>query len=83
MVGVENDRPEIGWLLDTAVVRAHRGHRLGLLVKIDLLRWLRDASPALASIDTWNAESNQHMIAVNEQLAYRVIGRALDYQKPL
>jgi RimJ/RimL family protein N-acetyltransferase len=83
LVGVERDRPDVGWQLDTAVVRAHRGHRLGLLVKIDLLRWLREAEPKMATIDTWNAESNQHMIAVNEQLAYRIIGRALDYQKPL
>lgn len=82
-VGVENDRPEVGWLLDTAVVRAHRGHRLGLLIKIDMLRWLHDAAPVLASIDTWNAESNQHMIGINQQLGYQIIGRTIDYQKPL
>jgi GNAT superfamily N-acetyltransferase len=83
LVGVEHERPEIGWQLDTAVVRAHRGHRLGLLVKVDLLRWLRDAEPQLASIDTWNAESNQHMIAVNEQMGYRVISRDIAYQRDL
>jgi GNAT superfamily N-acetyltransferase len=81
LVGVERDRPSVGWQLDTAVMRAHRGHRLGLLVKIDVLRWLRDTEPALASIDTWNAESNQHMIAVNEAMGYRIVGRGVQFQK--
>lgn len=81
IVAVEHDRPEVGWQFDTAVVKAHRGHRLGLLVKIDALRWLRDAEPQLVSFDTWNAESNRHMIAVNEQLGYRVIARELAYQR--
>jgi GNAT superfamily N-acetyltransferase len=83
LIGVERERPAVGWQLDTAVVRAHRGHRLGLLLKIDLLRWLRDTEPQLATIDTWNAESNQHMIAVNEQLGYQIVGRTIAYQKDL
>lgn len=81
VVGVERMRPQVGWQLDTAVTRAHRGHRLGLLVKIDLLRWLAEAEPQLATIDTWNAESNQHMIAVNEVMGYRIIGRGHTYQR--
>lgn len=81
VVGVERMRPHVGWQLDTAVSRAHRGHRLGLLVKIDLLRWLAAAEPQLATIDTWNAESNQHMIAVNEAMGYRIIGRGITYQR--
>lgn len=81
VVGVERMRPHVGWQLDTAVARPHRGHRLGLLVKIDLLRWLARAEPQLATIDTWNAESNQHMIAVNDAMGYRVIGRAITYQR--
>ena len=83
MVGVEHERPAIGWQLDTAVVGSHRGHRLGLLLKIDQLRWLRDAEPQLATIDTWNAESNTHMIAVNEAMGYQPIARSLDYQRKL
>lgn len=83
LVGVERDRPAVSWTLDTAVVRAHRGHRLGMLVKTDLLRWLRDAEPQLVSIDTWNAESNQHMIAINEHLGHQIVGRTIAYQKNL
>jgi GNAT superfamily N-acetyltransferase len=81
IVGVERERPQYGWQYDTAVVREHRGHRLGLLVKIEALRWLREAEPKLVSFDTWNAESNKHMIAVNEQLGYRVIARDVSYQR--
>ncbi len=83
LVGVEHERPHVGWQLDTAVVRAHRGHRLGLLVKIELLRWLREAEPQLATLDTWNAESNKHMIAVNDSMGYRIVARSIQYQRDL
>jgi GNAT superfamily N-acetyltransferase len=66
--------------LDTSVVGAHRGHRLGLLLKADMLRWLAETEPAREAIDTFNAESNDHMVAVNERLGYRVMGRELQYQ---
>jgi GNAT superfamily N-acetyltransferase len=66
--------------LDTSVVGAHRGHRLGLLLKADMLRWLAQSEPLLATIDTFNAESNDHMVAVNDRLGYRVMGRELQYQ---
>ena len=33
-----------------------------------MMRWLAEAEPQVESIDTWNAESNDHMIAVNERL---------------
>ena len=81
VVGVDGERPELGEQEDTSVVRAHRGHRLGLLLKIEMLRWLREEQPQLATLDTWNAESNDHMIRVNEALGYRVMGRALVFQR--
>ncbi len=81
VVGVDGERPEIAEQHDTSVVRAHRGHRLGLLLKIEMLRWLREAQPQIATIDTWNAESNDHMIGVNEAVGYRVMGRALAFQR--
>ena len=59
----------------------HRGHRLGLLLKLEMLRWLAETEPALETLDTWNAESNRHMVAVNEALGYRVLGSKLLLQK--
>jgi GNAT superfamily N-acetyltransferase len=82
-VVVEQERPHIAEQADTAVSRDHRGHRLGALVKTGMLLWLREAEPALTQLDTWNAESNSHMIAINEQLNYHIVARALDFQKSL
>jgi hypothetical protein len=82
-VSVDPDHPGFGMQYDTSVVRAHRGHRLGLLLKIDMLRWLGDAEAQLRVLDTWNAATNDHMIAVNEQLGYRVIGESIEWQRHL
>jgi hypothetical protein len=81
VVVVDTERPEEAHQHDTSVVRAHRGHRLGLLLKAEMLRWLAEEEPQLASIDTWNAESNAYMIAVNERLGYRALGRELAFQR--
>ena len=65
--------PQWGFQQLTAVVRAHRGHRLGLLVKTAMLDMLADAEPQLEWIATGNAAENAHMIAVNERLGYEVV----------
>ena len=83
VVAVSRIQPGWGAQHDTSVVREHRGHRLGLLLKADMLRWLREAEAGLASITTWNAESNDQMIGVNEILGYVVLGRARVYQRAL
>ena len=80
-VGVDVERPHIAYQHDTAVAREHRGHRLGLVLKTAMNLWLAEAEPELRTIDTWNAESNDHMIAVNEELGYRWMGRELQFQK--
>jgi GNAT superfamily N-acetyltransferase len=64
--------PEWCWQEITAVVRAHRGHRLGLLVKVSMLELLAAREPQLRCMATFNAEPNDHMIAVNERLGFRV-----------
>jgi GNAT superfamily N-acetyltransferase len=81
VVVVDSERPWIGEQHDTCVVRDHRGHRLGLLLKSDMLRWLADVEPGLATIDTWNMESNDFMIGVNERLGYEVLGREIEFQR--
>lgn len=81
VVAVEVERPTIGHQHDTSVVRAHRGHRLGLVLKAEMLRWLDEEEPQLEEIDTWNAEENSQMIGVNELLGYRVMGRELAFQR--
>lgn len=83
VVTVEEERPWIGVQEDTSVVRTHRGHRLGLLLKADLARWLLEVEPQLRTLDTWNAASNPHMVGVNERLGYRVLGTGVELQQRL
>jgi len=80
-IAVEQERPQFGHQHDTAVAGDHRGHRLGALLKTGMLLWLRTEEPALRQVITWNAESNSHMIGINEQLGYRIVGRGLGFQK--
>lgn len=80
-IAVERERPHIGHQHDTAVDGSHRGHRLGALLKTDMLLWMREVEPQLTQVDTWNAESNAHMIGINEQLGYRILARGFGFQK--
>ncbi|GAB3763862.1 GNAT superfamily N-acetyltransferase [Nocardioides ginsengisegetis] len=75
--------PTVAFQEDTTVVRAHRGHRLGLLMKCEMLRWLAAERPEVAAADTWNATDNHHMIAVNERLGCRVIATNVGYRRLL
>ncbi len=83
IVTVDSTQPAIGDQHDTSVVRAHRGHRLGMLLKADMLRWLAEAEPELRTIDTFNAASNDHMVAINKLLGYRVLAEELLFQRRL
>ena len=69
-LSVAPDSPKWGHQGLTAVTRQHRGHRLGLLVKTAMLDWLAETEPAIEQIDTGNASSNDHMIAVNDALGF-------------
>jgi GNAT superfamily N-acetyltransferase len=72
-VNIHPESPQWGYQQLTAVIRSHRGHRLGLYVKTAMLELLASAEPQLEWIETGNAASNEHMIAVNEQLRYKVV----------
>lgn len=83
VVGVEEERPHRAHQHDTSVTLAHRGHRLGYVLKARMMDRLLREEPQVTTVDTWNAESNSHMIAVNEALGYRAVGRSISYQKTL
>ncbi|MPZ59731.1 MAG: GNAT family N-acetyltransferase [Propionibacteriales bacterium] len=83
VVAVDPRRPSYGNQMDTTVLVEHRGNRLGLLLKTAMLRWLRETEPQLDLIDTWNAESNTHMIAVNDRLGCFVVARGGIWQRRL
>jgi GNAT superfamily N-acetyltransferase len=73
-LAVDPADPGWGHQLITAVISKHRGHRLGILVKTAMLELLASTEPQLERISTWNAETNQHMIAVNQVIGYTVLG---------
>ena len=80
MLCVDEFAPTVAFQEDTSVVRAHRGHRLGLLMKAEMLRWVTEERPEVAAVDTWNAVGNHHMIAVNERLGARVVAHFQGYR---
>jgi GNAT superfamily N-acetyltransferase/RimJ/RimL family protein N-acetyltransferase len=72
-LGVDPAEPSWGLQDLTAVARPHRGHRLGLLVKVAMLELLAEREPQLTRIITGNADANEHMIAINAQLGFEVL----------
>lgn len=69
------------WQQITLVEPGHRGHRLGLLIKIENLRYTLAEEPSLASVDTWNAAVNDHMISINEAVGFRPVDRWISWQR--
>ncbi|GAB3946472.1 GNAT family N-acetyltransferase [Corynebacterium tapiri] len=52
----------------TLVLSEHRGHGLGLAMKLANLAQLREVAPHIKRIHTWNASENEWMLRINEQL---------------
>ncbi|WP_244929898.1 GNAT family N-acetyltransferase [Nocardioides sp. W7] len=67
----------------TLARRDHRGHRLGIAVKVANLRLLQAERPGLAKLITYNAEVNEHMVRVNDLLGFVPVARLGEFQKHL
>ena len=61
------------WQWGTLVHRDHRGHRLGMAVKVANLQHLAAASSDRARVLTCNAETNAHMVDINVRLGFEAI----------
>jgi mycothiol synthase len=62
------DRVHVG---DTAVDPAHRGKGLGKWLKAAITKKIIDELPEVRWVITWNAGSNDAMLAINNQLGFR------------
>lgn len=74
-------RPRIAAQQDTSVLAPHRGHRLGLRMKLAMLDWLRAERPDVEFADTWNVPGNAPMIAINDALGCRVVAETIAFRK--
>jgi GNAT superfamily N-acetyltransferase len=78
-----DDAPRQAWQLVTIVHPEHRGHRLGLAVKLANLDYLAERAPAVRMIRTANAQENAPMIAVNDMMGFEIVGVGMFWQKRL
>ena len=74
--------PDVIYQGDTGVISRFRGNKLGLTLKYMMLEQIL-SSPELSMpkyITTHNAQSNEHMIAINNELLYEEVAMINEYE---
>jgi GNAT superfamily N-acetyltransferase len=64
----------------TIVRPEDRGHRLGMAVKVAQLRAIQESFPDKTYVTTTNAETNAHMVGINEALGFERRALIGDFQ---
>jgi len=80
---IAEDAPGQAWQMITVVHPDHRGHRLGLAIKLANLDLLAEVLPAVRVIITGNAAVNAPMIGVNDMMGFEIISEGAFWQKHL
>ena len=68
---------------DTLVLAEHRGHGLGLSLKVRAMEEAADLLEGRRYVHTFNAASNGPMIAVNEAMGFRQVGWLGEYVRTI
>jgi GNAT superfamily N-acetyltransferase len=75
--------PDIVFQWGTLVLPEHRGHRLGMAVKVANLEELMRVAPERKHVQTMNDEQNPWMVQINKDLGFEIIEEALSLRKDL
>jgi GNAT superfamily N-acetyltransferase len=82
-IGITVHESERAYQWGTLVRPDHRGHRLGMAVKVANLRLLQQTQPQISTLVTYNADVNAPMVAINEQLGFQPVAYLGELQKKL
>ncbi len=82
-IAVNEAAPGRGVQSGTIVAPEHRGHALGVGIKVANHRQLLEHLPECRLLLTGNADVNEPMNAVNEALGYRDVERCIEMQREL
>ncbi len=82
-LSIPSGDPHVVFQWGTLVLPEHRGHRLGMGVKVANLDALAALAPGRRSVQTMNDEQNPWMVRINQDLGFEIIEDVLTMKKAL
>lgn len=64
----------------TGVRESHRGRRIGKWLKATMAHYIRENFPKAKFIQTGNAQSNEHMLRINNEMGFRTYSEGHSYR---
>lgn len=74
-------QPALALQDETLVVREHRGHRLGMRLKLANLEQLAVVAPEVSTVYSWTHSGNDRMNWVNARLGFRDAGQSAIWEQ--